>query len=153
MTLDDLSTYEQHEYDIYAADSYYARQYQVQCQYCRTTDSGTWEQLERVTGWHLAKRETCPKCAAKLKADPKCQCGHAKEKHNHTLRDEHGFVEAVICNDYACAKGGGCWGYEPPVTDCDGCGREGYDLNEDGLCEWCEEKADAAVMPYMGAIR
>lgn len=69
MTLDDLTTYEQHEYDIYADSLVYDREYQVECQYCPATAKGTWEQLERVEGWILAKRETCPKCAAEPEAE------------------------------------------------------------------------------------
>lgn len=40
---------------------------------------------------------------------------------------------------------------EEPATECDGCGREWHNLNADRLCCDCEEKADAAVMPYMPA--
>lgn len=69
MTLDDLSISEQHEYDIYADSLVYDREYQVACQYCKATAKGTWEQLERVEGWILAKRETCPKCAAEPEAE------------------------------------------------------------------------------------
>lgn len=134
MTLDDLSISEQHEYDIYADSFVYDREYQVQCQYCPATAKGTWEQLEHVKGWLLAKRETCPTCAAEPEAE-----------------NEIGKCDDCGWDDRLLTPRGDKRLCQQCIKRCENCGSDTYLVNG-RLCEWCDEQAVAAIQPYTAAM-